>query len=191
MKKIVFCLMFLLVMPNIASSTEFVLRGGIKWGLSENEVRQIEKGALLSTEKGLVYDVGMLFDMETIVMYNFTADDKLGLMQYVMSMPSERDDIYIYYSKIKQELSSKYGEPITDSETWVDKDAKNKYHNNKGRALRNNQLNLEAVWKTPDTRIILIKNEIGADTIFLLYESEKYAMLVYDNIFNDRKNDLF
>lgn len=132
MKKLIIGLMLLFfVAGNTWAADEFSFRG-TKWGMTEAEVKKIEKGTLAREARGvLIYEVGTVLGMDAACGYTFNKNDELYMAAYFFKLESVLDySKHIEnYNKVKNTVIEKYGRPTEDEVVWRDKMLKDNMYN--------------------------------------------------------------
>ena len=91
---------------------------GTQWGMSLDEVREIEEAKLIQEKPDrLIYDT-KIADMDAFVIYTFH-QDKLKDAGYIFHQDHSNKNVYIDdYDKTKNLLTKKYGNPDSAEVVW-------------------------------------------------------------------------
>jgi hypothetical protein len=129
---------------------------GFTWGNPLDKVQTDEKAQFLfkvSNDEIEYKDV--LGGSDCDVVYIFNDNDKLTSGMYIFSKKYSNPELYLQdYNKFKALLTEKYGKPLTDKESWLNKITAAEKHNY-GQAVADGNLSLNAIWNT-DRSVIKI-----------------------------------
>lgn len=140
------------------------------WGMTRGEVEALEGVPLTSGTvedfKHVEYIAYMtsVDGLDAVAAYYFNAD---GLFEarYVMYESHNNANLYIDdYKRIRDSLSNKYGDPLSDGETWDTPAHKSLYADDKGEALSHGFLKYANYFGT-DRTFILMSMEVDNDAI--------------------------
>lgn len=124
MKKLLSTIMAMLLLWSFAVSAhaenEFVLRNGIQFGDTKEQVRAKETIAINEERSEDEEDLGHLWTEkgnvagfeDVIILYTFDEKDKLIEVKWCLPMRSNSDSSDNDYSKLKKAMSEKYGTPL-------------------------------------------------------------------------------
>ena len=122
MKKILFVLFMLVITANVFAADEFTIRDGIKFGMSEREILDIEKNPDVDRDRekiswNLTLDEIEVEDVREFGvrgdLHYFFMDDKMVMTLY------DFDAEDIRYETLKAELEKKYGEASEADEKQI------------------------------------------------------------------------
>ncbi len=121
-----------------------------EWGMSKRKVKHREKSKLkVKDDKSLVYD-GSLAGYSAMIVYDFI-DNSLVAGRYILQEKHwERAGYIEAYTKLKDLLTKKYGEPLSDEVIWHNP----QYRSSKpswGLALSMGDLEYKVSWRTEYT----------------------------------------
>ena len=112
MKKLLLSLAVCLVLPLTAFAQEFNFHDGIKWGMSKEKVKSIEKAMNIDEgESYLLYNAGVVYNMTAKLYYRFTSADNLAGIEYILIPGDNMDYLNDGYEKVKSGVALKYGMP--------------------------------------------------------------------------------
>ncbi|MFT3704849.1 MAG: hypothetical protein QM802_20960 [Agriterribacter sp.] len=159
MKKYIVILVGMIAI-NAAAHAQNDFRG-FAWGNGTNKIQQEESATLTNKIKNneLVYQ-DVLGGADCNVFYIFNDDDKLESGMYIFTKKYSNPQLYLQdYEAFKSLLLQKYGQPISEKESWANNTKAAEKHNY-GQAIADGDLSLHTVWNTDRSviQIILVHN---------------------------------
>ena len=110
------------------------------WGDSMDKVISVEGEPLANGEVDGMDAVYIVYEtravgLDMLLAYYF-CDEGLFSVRYLLTESHSNEELYIDdYNTFKAALTKKYGEPLLDSESWLNDSKKEYYSDNKGDAL--------------------------------------------------------
>jgi hypothetical protein len=151
-----------------------------RWGMSKQQILRMEGHPAQQDSSGgldVIQYLQTILNMDCMIGFVF-AENKLVKAKYSFLTKHGDKNQYIQdYSKIRDILVEKYGNPETESALWQDDRYKNE-SSNWGQALSLGHLRFDSTWQDSETEIHLGLNG-GRDKIFLVVE---YAGLDYRDL---------
>lgn len=144
----------------------------VKWGMSRDEVIQLEKLRLKDEEPSKLFYETAIAGQQCILIYSFI-NDKLFSGNYLFSDKHSNYNEYINdYLNIKALLEEKYGKYTDNDQKWTQKI---NFELDKGMAVAMGYLNYLSSWKTDATEIDLLLFGDNLDVkLGISYRSIKY-----------------
>lgn len=144
------------------------------WGMSFLQVQATEKNNPENFSDTFLLYKDKIFGTETDVEYYFS-ENKLIKGIYVFNQINKSEDYIVFYKKIKETITEKYGRAISDnSAEMMVSDSQYKYMAD---LVFNGSNSYETNWDLPKTKIILSfskKNVFNSARLELAYLSKKY-----------------
>lgn len=173
MKKYVLILVLFLI-PSLCFGETFIFRS-TNWGMSKNQVKQIEKLTVEEEHEDSLFYTTTLSSLDSLIAYSFT-NDKLFQTAYMFL--EEHSNSYSYiedFDKIDNLLTQKYGEPNASDKIWKNDLFKDDYKG-WGTALSAGHLTIISKWEIEDTEITHIAYGDNFEVKHaIIYKSKKYA----------------
>ena len=157
MKKLmVGMLVLLLLVPTLSfadtSTQDFVYGAGVQFGMSLEDVKDIDGNADTESDDMLLYDA-TIAGHEGYIAYFFTKDQ---LTQIFICFTAEHEDANDYISDFEDidvSLNAKYGEPTIDNFYSWDDNAKVSTTGNNGPAIKEGDLIILSDWEVSGVEI--------------------------------------
>lgn len=155
------------------------------WGMTKNQVSDIEKSRLLRTDEHQWLYEGTLGPYDVNISYEFSGDH-LAVGRYLLDEEFADNREYISaFNYFCDRLSEKYGPPLEYKENWIKDRYKNEplFH---GIAVAFGDATYHSIWSNDDTEIFLTL--LGQDNQCFLgisYISREYNLKDESNILND------
>jgi len=144
------------LVSSLCSATEEYDFRKTTWGMTKEEVKQIEGEPPYETENELGY-LDTVAGMKCVVFYTFE-NGKLTKGAYRFLVKHSNRNLYIDdYEIIKGLLTKKYGKPKYDRKIWKGGEYYKDEPDEWGFAISAGYLQLLAGWETEDTRILLFQ----------------------------------
>lgn len=162
MKKIVFILIMVYMLPLSAQAADFIFDKGISWGMSQKDVLKIEKKAgskvkNKSADKAEV-DAQYREHKNVRVTYSFI-NKELNAVEYIIRYATTVSNAQLYYNdylKVVSDLTDSYGEPNEDVLNWKISDSVLKSgfedQNKTGLAVSLGYLEARAIWELEEQK---------------------------------------
>ncbi len=160
--------------PASGESTAFSIRNGVTFGMSQEEVIQIEgREPDIRDETGLIFDNQTAGGLKASIFYS-TEKNQVQAIMYVVEEKHTQNDGYIEdYESLKASLSEKYGKPTFETLDW-DGDATKYDPQDYGDALVAGDVRYLAQWKGSNVQInLFLDNDDGNIEIILAYMPPK------------------
>lgn len=128
MKKIIFCLLILCLVPAYALAGDFIFDKGVSFGMTQKEVTKAFKKAKADAkvkEKSadmLVLQMPFTRDPKIATVTCFFNDKKLNAVEYsvgYMVTVSNSEIYFVDYTEIIEQLTASYGEPLEQGLHWL------------------------------------------------------------------------
>jgi len=124
-----------------------------KWGMSNAEVKKIEKENFFKEEGNFLGYKGEVGGKDCQIIYTFV-QDKLVRAEYIITEKHTNQNDYISdYNSLKELLTKKYGKPTKDEEFWRNDLYKDDY-SHWGFAVSLGHHAYFTTWETPSTEIL-------------------------------------
>ena len=119
-----------------------------RWGMSKQEVKNIEESELMEEARGILKYKGEIGDHRGIILYGFTEDKLESGGYYFLDISTDYADAMLEYSEVEKLLVKKYRVPPEKSHAWINADAEMKYGESKwSEALKNGEAFLICEWE--------------------------------------------
>jgi len=140
------------IKPNFRQAT---------WGMSKVQVKAIEKAKSYGEEKKsdggldiLAYE-GKAGSLECFIAYYFVENQLIQGRYHFLEKHANRILFIGDFRTVKKELTQKYGKP-TEDETYWKNDLYKDDSSDWGMAVAVGHLSFQAVWQTPQTKVLLM-----------------------------------
>lgn len=180
MKKLLLCLLLILLPSVVMAQKDFMYKDNITWGMKQNQLESLEKPAMHQNDYSYVVDTGTNMEgLDTTLWYFFTLNDKLAQIAEIFdNYDYKRVPInnYTNYSRIRGEIVARFGPPLRERTIWLDLSAKNRFNNDDIAAMIAGKAEIVSVWDLPDTDIMLTMNLNNQERVRIIavYQSKQH-----------------
>lgn len=175
----------LLLLPSVVMAQDFIYKDNISWGMKQSQVASFERKAFHRTGFAYIVDTGLSPEgLKTMLGYFFILNDKLAQITEIFDnydykrLPSNNA---ANYTRIRNDIAGRYGQPSRESTLWLDLSAKKTLHGNDLAAILKGKAEIVSVWDLPDTNIMLtmkLENQSRV-RIIAVYQSKHYIDIYF------------
>lgn len=148
-----------------------------RWGATAEEIEASEEGKPKKGHDGSLTFKGKIAHLETKIRYELL-NDALTRARYEITEEISSTNKYLgEFDSFKDLLTKKYGAPVEDTNRWIDDSYKDE-PNEWGDAVSRGDLELRAVWQSPDTRVTAELNGRNYEiSMTITYDAVQYEHL--------------
>jgi hypothetical protein len=180
-------ILFFVILFGILNSFEF---RGLQWGSSPDDVKALEDSTPIADESDKIVFKDNINGFDCNVYYSFINNHLYMGASYFTHSHSNKTDYINDYKSLKELLSHKYGEPITDDTIWYDDLFKND-PSDWGMAISIGHLAYSSKWRVDDTDIYLIlKGDNYEINMFIRYSNDNLMEKAKEKETNETKDKL-
>ncbi|WP_424464160.1 sigma-70 family RNA polymerase sigma factor [Pseudoclavibacter helvolus] len=145
-----------------------------RWGANRDEIASSEDGKPKKGPDGSLTYKGRIAHLETKIRYELLNDALMRAEYEIIEEFSSTNKYLSEFSWFKDLLTKKYGAPIEDEITWIDESSKDE-PNEWGDAVARGDLELRAVWHSPETRVTAaLKGQNYETSMTITYDAVRY-----------------
>jgi hypothetical protein len=188
MKKLfitIFVLSFLLLSLGVSAEkqSEELKFKGFEFGTNRSKIKDKENAILIKDEIEEVHYKEVLFNEDFLIIYKFGSTGMKSASYRYNDIPIFPSVYTNTYFKIKESITSKYGEPGFSENTWGENP---KFKDNLGKAVIEGELEIRDVWKFKNGTISMVLGKLFDEVIFnvMYYSNDK-------SVYNGSSEDKF